>query len=246
MTSNESRADAERYGATFFDNLKDAAIRSAGVVVPHVMRLVRPESVVDVGCGGGLWLKAFLGCGVKRGLGVDGDYVQRDTLAIPPACFRAMDLRNPSKLDQAFDLAVSLEVAEHLPESSADALVRFLTDLAPVVLFSAAAPGQVGVNHINAQWIDYWIAKFAAFGYDAFDPIRPLVWHDERVAFYYRQNMLMYVRSDVLAGDKAGEELKAMPRANCLTLVDVDIIKHNLSGRESLKRIYCRLLGKPS
>jgi hypothetical protein len=48
-----------------------------------------------------------------------------------------------------FDLAISLEVAEHLPEGSAGALVSTLIEAAPVVVFSAAIKGQSGTNHIN-------------------------------------------------------------------------------------------------
>ena len=33
-------------------------------------------------------------------------------------------------------------------------------------------------------------------GFEAFDVIRPLVWNDKRVKVYYRQNCILYLKSD--------------------------------------------------
>jgi hypothetical protein len=91
-----------------------------------------------------------------------------------------------------YDLAVCLEVAEHLPESSAADLVRALTAFAPVVLFSAAVPGQGGVGHINEQWPAYWKGLFEQHGFYRRDPIRPRIWTNERVHWWYRQNIFLF------------------------------------------------------
>jgi hypothetical protein len=107
-----------------------------------------------------------------------------------------VDLTDPPTLERTFDLAVCLEVAEHLPESAADGLVDLLSSAAPVVLFSAAIPGQEGEDHINEQWPTYWATKFADRGFESVDVLRPLLWEDQRVDWYYRQNMMLYVRSD--------------------------------------------------
>lgn len=58
--------------------------------------------------------------------------------AIPKGCFRAADLSQPFQLAEFFDLAICLEVAEHLPKQSAPGFIQSLVRLAPVVLFSAA------------------------------------------------------------------------------------------------------------
>jgi SAM-dependent methyltransferase len=124
-------------------------------VVPTVLRLVQPEPVVDVGCGDGAWLSVFRELGVNHRFGLDGDYVDRRLLQIPQDQFSATDLSLPFRLPCTFDLAVSLEVAEHLPPQSAEDFVDSLTRLAPVVLFSAAIPLQGGTHHLNEQWPDY-------------------------------------------------------------------------------------------
>lgn len=175
-----------------FDWLDETSPESAEVVVPMVIDLVGPESVVDIGCGRGAWLSAFRRCGVYDVVGLDGDYVDRDGLAIPSDCFQAADLSQPIRLGRSFDLAVCLEVAEHLPASASANLVGALTTAAPVVLFSAAIPGQGGVGHVNEQWPDYWRSLFEQKGYVALDILRPQLWDDPRVAFRYRQNSFLY------------------------------------------------------
>jgi hypothetical protein len=89
---------------------------------------------------------------------------------------------------------MSLEVAEHLPVERASGFVADLVRLAPAVLFSAAIPAQGGIDHVNERWQSWWADHFAIHGYAARDVIRPLIWDDDRVAVWYRQNTILYVR----------------------------------------------------
>lgn len=187
------------YDSEFFAFVHRSAARSAKRVVPLLLELFRPRSVVDLGCGLGTWLAAFGELGVEDRLGVDGDYVDLTRLEIPRSDFVVHDLSEAVALPRTFDLAVSLEVAEHLPEAAADTLVASLASLAPVVVFSAAIPGQGGVGHVNEQWPDYWAEKFAASDYAVVDCLRPVVWCDEDVDWWYAQNALAFVRRDELA-----------------------------------------------
>jgi SAM-dependent methyltransferase len=180
------------YTDAYYESLREGARRSARVVVPLVVRLVRPRDVVDVGCGQGTWLTVFREHGVEDVWGIDGDYVDRGRLEIPRERFLSRDLTRPLHPGRSFDLAVSLEVAEHLPADCAEAFVASLTALAPVVLFSAAAPYQGGQNHVNEQWPAYWAELFAARGYVPIDCLRRRLWDDERVEWWYAQNMLLF------------------------------------------------------
>ena len=99
-------------------------------------------------------------------------------------------------LSKPFELAQSLEVAEHLDHIFAANFVQLLTSLADVVLFSAAIPYQGGVCHINEQPPAYWAELFAKQGYVCLDFLRPSIWSDESVLWWYRQNLLVFVHKD--------------------------------------------------
>ena len=150
-----------------------------------------PRSVVDVGCGTGTWLHVCKESGVGTILGIDGDNVDLNSLHIDRTEFKSFDLTKPLALDQAFELAICLEVAEHLPEASADQLVDTLCRLSDRILFSAAMPEQGGQNHLNEQFFDYWKDKFNQRGYLCRDAFRNTIWNDTRVDAWYRQNMYL-------------------------------------------------------
>lgn len=186
------------YPASFFDELEQTSLRSARRIVPLLIELLRPASVVDVGCGRGVWLSVFREHGVDDILGLDGAYVDPQTLRIPQAAFRAVDLEQPFSMTRSFDLVLCFEVAEHLAEDAADAFVDRVVALGPVIAFSAAIPHQPGRHHVNTQWPHYWVARFAAHRLHAFDPIRLRVWEDADVDYWYAQNMLVFAHDSVL------------------------------------------------
>jgi SAM-dependent methyltransferase len=190
--------EATPYTGEFYQDHREVSLRSAREIVPLVLRLVQPRSVIDVGCGIGTWLSVFREHGVADVRGIDGNWVDRTRLIIPEDRFSAVDLRRPFELDQRFDLAVSLEVAEHLPAESAVGFVESLTRLAPAVLFSAAIPFQGGAGHINEQWPEYWVEHFARSGYRVIDCIRGAVWRNADVEWYYAQNTLMFADREAL------------------------------------------------
>lgn len=181
------------YTNEFFCSKSEGSLRSAETIVPIITKLLRPYSVVDVGCGHGFWLSVFARHAVEDVIGVDGDYIDRQALLIPPDRFVAHDLTTELRLGRTFDLVVSLEVAEHLAPDRASEFVDGLTRLGSAVLFSAAVPGQGGLNHVNEQWPDYWAALFLQRGYEVVDCIRWRVWADPNVEPWYAQNTLLYV-----------------------------------------------------
>lgn len=188
----------ECYDNDFFDAAEQGTLLSAAAVVPQIIDLIEPSSVVDVGCGRGAWLSLFQSHGVERLLGLDGSYVDRKRLLIPQECFSVVDLSKPFRIPGRFDLAVCLEVGEHLPHRSASSLVGSLVEAAPVVLFSAAVPGQGGTYHINEQWPVYWKSLFAKRGYTCLDVIRPRIWDDRRIEWWYRQNLFAFVSDEAI------------------------------------------------
>ncbi|NIL99716.1 MAG: methyltransferase domain-containing protein [Acidobacteria bacterium] len=192
---------------------QDPSARSAAAVVPRVLEWIRPRSVIDVGCGLGMWAKAFSDAGVPHVHGMDSPDVPTAELLIPEEDFVAVDLSRPVETTRRYDLVVSLEVAEHLPASAARTFVETLTALGPVVLFSAAIPYQRGANHVNEQWPEYWARLFADRGYRAIDCLRRLIWNDESVEPYYCQNAILYIAEDRLV-DFPALAAEALPPGN--------------------------------
>ena len=191
------------YTSEFYQLIRKGSASSAEIIVPLVLRCVPARSVVDVGCGEGSWLAVFQTLGVDDFLGLDGDYIDRSRLLIPQEKFRAVDLAEPFFLERTFDLAISMEVAEHLPPESAEGFIESLARLAPAVLFSAAIPHQGGNNHLNEQWPDRWAALFEVRGYVTVDCVRRRVWRNEAVEWWYAQNTFLFARREVVEGNGA-------------------------------------------
>jgi SAM-dependent methyltransferase len=195
------------YSHKFFAHLREGSAASANALVPIVIGIHPARSMIDVGCGIGGWVKAFAERGVEA-IGIDGDYVDGKQLLIAEERFIAHDLNR--ELDAAdlcrryakdgrFDLAISLEVAEHLAPERSETLVRDLCGLADVVLFAAAVPFQGGAGHVNERWQSWWAQKFADNGFDPFDVLRGDIWGRRDIAWWYKQNTIFYVKRNSAA-----------------------------------------------
>lgn len=167
--------------------------KSAEEVVPLVMDILNPKTIADIGCGNGTWLSVFKKHGISEVVGIDGNDIPSDRLYILADEYLKHDLANPIILDKKFDLVISLEVAEHIPEGSADVFIKNLVNLGDVILFSAAVPGQGGDNHLNEQFPDYWQEKFLKHDFFFHDIIREKIWNDPKVEWWYRQNMYVVI-----------------------------------------------------
>jgi len=201
MTEPPARRDKRRlrtpYGPAFFDDVD--ATGSASLVVPRLLELASPHSVLDVGCGRGSWLAAFRARGVDDVLGVDGAWVTPESADIPPQALLHHDLTTPLDLGRRFDLVLSLEVAEHLPAEAASTVTRSIARHGDLVAFSAAVPGQGGTHHVNEQWPSYWVGRFADLGFELFDFLRPAIWEEPAIRWWYRQNLLLFARGEEAA-----------------------------------------------
>lgn len=220
------------YSEEFYAGQSGGSVRSARQIVPYVVSLVEPRSVVDVGCGVGTWLSVFREQGVETLLGIDGDYVPREKLYIPADRFLPRDLTKPVGVSERFDLAVSLEVAEHLPPEAAEGFVDQLAGLADIVLFSAAVPGQGGANHINERWQSYWRGLFERRGYSPVDCLRGRYWSDPAILSCYRQNIVIYARKEALEAHPALRAEAERPPGTPFDVVHPEIFAFALAIRD--------------
>jgi SAM-dependent methyltransferase len=187
---------SELYDESFYENQVAQSVRSARIYLKFLWRFFQPASVLDVGCGRGAWLKACHELGSKRLLGLDGDWNKKSLMIDSVIDFQSIDLNKPFSVPEKVELAMSLEVAEHLEPSAAPQFVKSLAKSSDMVLFSAAYTKQGGTNHINEQPHSYWAQLFAGHGFVPFDLFRPVFWGNEEVCFWYRQNVFLYIRRD--------------------------------------------------
>lgn len=191
-----SPGPASCYDREFFSSRSENSYRSALEYSEHLSRIFKPASVVDLGCGLGPWLKAFGEKGATKLVGIDGPWVNREDLLDTRIEFVAHDANQLLTLDhEKFDLAICVETAEHLKNESSSIVVSNLAGLSDVVIFSAAYEHQGGRNHINEQRPTYWAKIFIQNGYAPYDFFRPVMWGNNRVEFWYQQNVFLFVKS---------------------------------------------------
>lgn len=206
------------YTEEFFEYIERGSTASARRFSALLAPLLRVNSILDVGCGRGAWLREWRDAGVQIVHGADGPYVRRESLLIPPENFTAVDLSKRFDLGRRYDLVSSLEVAEHLPPAASESFVASLVTHSDLILFSAATPGQGGENHVNERPLWYWQGVFAEHGYVAFDAIRPQFRRDALVEPWYRFNSILYASparthtlpQSVLATSVDGRRVKEM------------------------------------
>lgn len=209
------------FSPEIYSQIREGAQRSAARIVPLVYDLVKPDLVADVGCGSGEFAREFArqGCLVNaldESVGAVGHRETIDgarTFGRAEIAFARVDLASTDwwlPFDLC-DLAVCLEVAEHLTESAAAGLVEGLTSLAPVVLWSAAIPGQTGHGHLNCQWPDYWAKLFYERGLVVSEDLRWEFWDEDEIEVWYRQNLLLVARYEWF--DERGMKFTKYPRS---------------------------------
>jgi len=232
---------AALYTPAFYNGQSPTSFDAGSTMLPPVLELVRPASLVDVGCGVGTWLAAAEKLGVGTLVGIEGPWVHTEQLKSPRIRLVTHDLEQPLPLRERFDLAMSVEVAEHVSQRRADALVGELCALSQVVLFGAAIPGQGGVNHINEEWQSVWAARFAARGYRVVDLLRPRFWTQREIPVHYRQNTLLYVHESRF-GELEARHGAALPVPPIVDIAHPEVLNANTNAlhaaptvRQSLK-----------
>jgi cyclopropane fatty-acyl-phospholipid synthase-like methyltransferase len=182
------------YDEKFYDDTSRERMESARVVVPIIMHLYGPQSMLDVGCAYGEWLYLARMINTEmRCLAIDGSHVQHREMV--EGIFLEADLeKGIPYLPRKYDVGMCLEVAEHLTPTAGHQLVKWLCSHAKTIIWSAAIPLQGGVHHINEQWPEYWRQEFMKYEFHPTTEIRELIWQNPLVQPYYRQNIITYTK----------------------------------------------------
>lgn len=204
--------NAEIYNDKFHEGRTDLTQYSAQYILKLLLGIYPIKSVCDIGGGIGVWVKTFLELR-KEGnvLCIDGNYINKDQLVIKENDFMVKDLEERITLNARYDLAISLEVAEHLTLGRAESFVEDLTKISDVILFSAAVKGQGGEGHINEQYASYWIRLFDSQNYKAFDIIRPQIQDASNIPWWYKQNVIVFVNKENETLLKQFESVSQLP-----------------------------------
>ena len=190
---------ASLYPADFYQHRRDHTAHAARRILDALPPALPRRSVADIGCGTGTWLATALQAGATSAFGVEGNWVTSAMLDDTRIAFAPQDLEQ-RVTGPRVDLALSLEVGEHLSPRRAETFIADLVALAPAILFSAAIPGQGGVGHLNEQWQSWWASHFEALGYQPYDVIRPAIWTDDAIPAWYRQNVVLYLDETTARG----------------------------------------------
>ena len=156
----------KNYNDTFYNSIVRKYSEFSVVMVQAILDCFEIKTVVDVGCGIGLYLKAFADISGATVKGFELSQYAIDHALIDSSDIMSHDLSLPLFPHKRYDCCISFEVAEHIDKAHAGIFVRNLTLLSDVVIFSAAKPGQGGTDHVNCQDEEYWIDIFGFTGYD--------------------------------------------------------------------------------
>lgn len=242
--NSATRLANRKYDANFHVD-RDARTRAtARTILSYLFQKFEIKSVCDVGCGVGTWLAAARELGAAKVKGYEGPWAGKTPLVIEAELIALQDLEAELQDKQRFDLVVSLEVVEHLSADRGPGFVKDLCALGDLILFSAAIPDQGGTGHVNERWQSYWAGLFDQEEFDVFDVVRPAIWQDESVPWWYRQNTLVYARRGTATGDVLGQQL-TVPSAY-LDVVHPELFRHAEASQplRALKKTFRSVLGR--
>lgn len=152
------------YASEYYASMdRETAIQDANQLADTIIDIYSPDNVIEFGCGTGRLLYRY----TERGItvyGIDASSSALEQSKLPDECLQQHDLTQPFSTEEKYDIALAIEILEHLPQKAADTVVDSISNAAKTVLVSAATPGQGGTHHVNEQPHAYWIEKFETRG----------------------------------------------------------------------------------
>ena len=159
------------YGKEYYDNMCAVPYdREQPVWRKHFLTLARtladryrPKTVLDVGCAKGFLVENLRDLGVEAsGVDVSPYAISQIREDIRPFCRVAAGTES---IDGTFDLITCIEVAEHMPEAEAKAMIKEICRHTDQVIFSSSPDDTEEPTHINLHPPEYWIELFQQEGF---------------------------------------------------------------------------------
>lgn len=185
------------YDKKYYKKHENGSYLSALKLLEYIKVFYNFKSVIDFGCGMGTWCKAMEELGVPHVLGIDQHAYDPTYMLISSEKYMQYDLREELVLPYRTDIAVSVEVGEHIEKKYSKIFVQNLCLCSDLILFSAAMPFQGGTGHINEQSCSFWTELFQKYEYNAIDCIRPHFWNYEDIEIWYRNNCILYAKKNL-------------------------------------------------
>lgn len=151
----------------FINDIYKTQVPMIKLIAEIINKQFHPKSLIDMGCGSGLYLAEFY----KLGINVSGCDINETALSwiksiLPDINVFVSDLRKKISFKQKFDLCLCLEVAEHIEEIYSHIFVENLINSSNIIIFSASPPEQPGIYHVNEHEQEFWINLFSEKNYN--------------------------------------------------------------------------------
>lgn len=217
-----------RYSKNFYQSVSRRAIVPAQISAQVIAGSIEPNSVIDIGSGQGVWLRTISAVfpSLTKAVAMDLQSHQStffDDLQSASTNFEfvQVDFEESRRLPgENFDLAICLEVLEHLTPQTAIEVAEDIGRKCSFVIFSAAILGQGGTGHINERKFEYWMGLMRKQGFVALDVFRPALRASEDVPSYYKQNMMLFWHPDNSRRDQVEFNLELLLRKHSLEVRD--------------------------
>jgi len=221
-----------RYSKEFYHSVDNRASETAKVIFRELRNYLNVTTMVDAGCGSGAWARTAIDEGFTQAFGVDLSS-SLDLIKKNKSFEKILANGNLILIERDFvkdsvsglpvaELAICLEVAEHLPPEIGASLITRLTEASNFVIFSAAQPGQGGTYHINERPIEFWVEEFAKYNFEPFDPFREILRKSQNVPRFYALNMLLFVSKGSINTDKRVLDKHALNNARVVRKDQLD------------------------
>lgn len=141
-----------------FDIIAEEELPWAKRLAEWVKNELAPKTVLDIGCGPGIYVNCLTDLGIDAlGIDIDERVKNHDNLRYQSL----FDLQ-----DEHAEVVFCMEVAEHIDAVHADRIVEKVSAAVDhTLIWTAAIPGQGGVGHINLQDPGHWAEKFETHGF---------------------------------------------------------------------------------